>query len=432
MTEETVDLKIVYPDIYEPFFKGDWEIACLYGGRDSCKSWMAALYCCLVAMNESNARVWAGREIQASIKESSHQTIEEVIRYFELVGFDVLEQGVYFPRFNDVGEDLKSEIFFKGLRGGSKIEQETRVKSLENIRLAWFEEAQSASEESLKMIEPTIRGERSQIIYTFNRLFEADPVFKRHCVNPGPRTLVLKINYSDVIGFITEKSRKVADRLKKTDPDEWLHVYGGEPRQQGKDTIISMKAINEAINRKPDDEGGTVIGIDVARFGDDSTVFVKRKGHAVTAIRDFQKLSITQVYAEAKAFCNKTDRINVDDSGVGGGLTDMFERDGYNVSPINFGEKAFDPDKYNNRISELWFEFPINEITLPDDDRLKNELSTRKYKYDTKDRRCVESKKDYKARGYRSPDFADAVLLAFAETIDFDFDSGIQTGKNKR
>ena len=47
--------------------------------------------------------------------------------------------------------------------------------------------------------------------------------------------------------------------------------------------------------------------------------------------------------------------IKVDDTGVGGGVTDEIMKRGYNVMAINFGAKADDPDKYPNLISEAWF-----------------------------------------------------------------------------
>ena len=66
----------------------------------------------------------------------------------------------------------------------------------------------------------------------------------------------------------------------------------------------------------------------------------------------------------------------------------------------------------------MWFEFRDNlkNIELMNIPELKSQLCTREYKMDNKERRCIESKEDYKKRGYKSPDIADACLLAFYNT----------------
>jgi phage terminase large subunit len=63
----------------------------------------------------------------------------------------------------------------------------------------------------------------------------------------------------------------------------------------------------------------------------------------------------------------------------------------------------------------MWFEFRdiIKNVQLPYDQDLLMELSTREWKMDLKGRRAVESKDLFKKRGFRSPDKADALLLAF-------------------
>jgi phage terminase large subunit len=113
---------------------------------------------------------------------------------------------------------------------------------------------------------------------------------------------------------------------------------------------------------------------------------------------------------------NQETRIKVDDTGLGGGVTDVLQSEGYNAIPVNFGGSAKDPDRYPNTASEMWHEVGaiIHEIACPENTRLQAELANRKRKQlDKKGRRVVESKDDYKARGFRSPDMADGFLLAF-------------------
>jgi phage terminase large subunit len=119
--------------------------------------------------------------------------------------------------------------------------------------------------------------------------------------------------------------------------------------------------------------------------------------------------------------------IKVDDSGVGGGVTDNLRRLGANVIPVNFGGTPRDTKKYTTVADEMWFEFPVNDIQIPDDPQLMEELSGRKYGYDKIGRRKVEPKDDFRKRYGRSPDKADALLLAFYK--DYKRGSGVTIGQ---
>jgi hypothetical protein len=204
----------------------------------------------------------------------------------------------------------------------------------------------------------------------------------------------------------------------------------GEICDKGFNNIISLadviKMFDNFQDKEFNGEGETEIGVDVARLGDDSTVMYKRKGLKVIGRRDFQKqrtnviadnvmdLAITKD-ADGRDI-SKEIRIKIDDTGVGGGVTDILLEQGYNVVPVNFGADAVNKDKYINTISEAWFEISeiLSQIAAPDNDRLKTELVNRKAaRLDKKGRRGVESKDDYKKRGFQSPDDADAFLLCF-------------------
>lgn len=107
--------------------------------------------------------------------------------------------------------------------------------------------------------------------------------------------------------------------------------------------------------------------------------------------------------------------IKVDDTGIGGGITDEMLKRGYNVMAINFGGEASDKNKYPNWISEAWFYLAdiIDQVQLPMNTDLLMELSTRNWYQDVKGKRRIESKQEYKKRGFRSPDLADALIICF-------------------
>lgn len=208
----------------------------------------------------------------------------------------------------------------------------------------------------------------------------------------------------------------------------YLTKVKGEITDASADSIIKLSQVLAMIENAADptfkDEGQEEAGVDVARGGTDDTIMYRRKGlknigkKIITSKQLPEKEKLVYIAEEVERFVgyDKKMRIKVDDTGVGGGVTDILQHDGYNVVPINFGGAAKDPDHYPNTISEMWFEVGkiVHEIACPASDRLQAELVNRRQKnLDTHGRRVVESKDEYKARGFRSPDEADGFLLAF-------------------
>jgi hypothetical protein len=206
----------------------------------------------------------------------------------------------------------------------------------------------------------------------------------------------------------------------------------GEIADASADSIIKLSQVNQMFanwdNPNFNAEGAEEGGIDVARGGTDDTVFAHRKGMRLigtktittTQLPEKEKLVFISVEAERYFGQNKKMRIKVDDTGVGGGVTDIMQSHGFEIVPVCNGGEANEPDKYPNVASEMWFEVGkiIQEIACPfqGNERLTAELVNRRSKnMDKKGRRQVESKDDYKARGFRSPDIADAFLLCFYE-----------------
>jgi hypothetical protein len=210
----------------------------------------------------------------------------------------------------------------------------------------------------------------------------------------------------------------------------FLTKVKGEIVDAGADSIIKLSQVEQMVKNAAeegfDETGQEEGGVDVARGGTDDTVMYRRKGLMVIARKVLaspqlpEKAKLVFIADEVKRFFafNKETAIKIDDTGVGGGVTDILQADGFNAVPVAFGAEAKEPDKYPNVISEMWFEVGkiVHEIACDASDRLRTELVNRKSKpLDKKGRRIVESKDDYKARGFRSPDEADAFLLCFYE-----------------
>lgn len=420
-TEPTVRIKFL--EEYEELFNEDWRNIVFYGGRGSGKSRHVGLALTLRG-RQKKLRILCTRELQNTIADSVHKLLSDIINEYGFTDYEITEKSI---RNTITG----TEFLFKGLRHNS-----TEIKSMEGIDIAWVEEAQSISESSLKLLIPTIRKPGSQLIYTFNRMNELDPVYVRYCKTERARTYVRKVNY-DVLeraGLFPAELREEMEADKAVSLDLYAHVWLGEPVAQGDNAILSREAILSAMERKVDDEGAIEVGVDVARMGGDRTVFKKRKGLKEMATKTYTKLRTTEVCDKLELFVDydKAVLLKIDDTGVGGGVTDEMIARGYRVMAINFGAKASDPDKYPNLISEAWFYLAsiIDTIHLEMDDDLLMELSSRQWKMDSKGRRAVESKDDYKKRGFRSPDKADALIMCFYNNAIGPFDYAPDTSSN--
>ena len=164
-----------------------------------------------------------------------------------------------------------------------------------------------------------------------------------------------------------------------------------------------------------------IIGVDVARFGDDRSVICKRQGLWCQPLRIIEKLDNMMfagiVADEIARF--KPDGVFID-AGRGEGVIDRLRQLGYRVMEINFGSRATASERYANKRSEMWDkmrEWLEAGGAIPNDSELKTELSSPTYSFDAKGRKVLEAKEKLKERGLRSPDMADALALTFAFPI---------------
>lgn len=192
----------------------------------------------------------------------------------------------------------------------------------------------------------------------------------------------------------------------------------GEFAESGEDLLIALKWIEAAVEKQVE-EGPKEIGVDVARFGDDRTEFCVRIGRRVSRLLSFGKEDTMQITGRLKLLIDeeKPAITRIDEIGVGAGVLDRLNEQGYDVEGINVGEKANDSEKFINLRAEIYWglreRFQQGDISIPNDDDLIAQLSNIKYKYTSRGQLQIESKDEMKKRGLKSPDKADALVLAF-------------------
>ena len=224
-------------------------------------------------------------------------------------------------------------------------------------------------------------------------------------------------------------SPEYVDEMKKRYGEEsnayYVRVLGEFPRKDD-DTAIPLELVESAQTRDVivDDDVAIIWGLDVARFGSNDSVLVKRQGRMVTGIQTWKQLDLMQltgaVVAEFEA-CQPRQQpvqINVDSIGVGGGVTDRLQELHLPAVGINTAESPSSRSTYLNLRAELWFKLKAwleaRDCKLPKDDDLLAELVAIKYKFTSSGKLQIESKDEMRKRNMASPDRADALCLTFA------------------
>lgn len=355
------------------------------------------------------------REVQESIKDSVHKLLSDRIAFYGLSEYKITETQI-------INKITGTTFIFKGLQ-----EQNAgNIKSLEGVDIVWLEEAQKISKKSWDTLDPTIRKSGSEIWISMNREEENDPVWKAVGANPDKRTLVVKVNYIDN-PFCPEEIKYLAEKCRKDNPEDFEHIWMGAPATLGNRKLIDAQTVRQASETELyNSSSPLIIGIDVARFGDDRSVFCFRRGRLCSEFKCFDKFDNVAVANQATHYIReyKPARVFIDAGGVGGGVVDILNDRGFKkiVRAVMFGEKALADDRYHNRRAEMWDEMrqwlqSVPAVKIPADENLCAELAAVNKKYDSRGRLQLEEKDEIKRRLGRSPDMADALALTFAEPV---------------
>ena len=165
-----------------------------------------------------------------------------------------------------------------------------------------------------------------------------------------------------------------------------------------------------------------VMGIDVARFGDDQSVILLREGSKVSLIRRYRSLPLDQFSQHCAAAINEfqPDAVFIDGVGVGGGVVDILKGNKFKVDDVVAGSSPLEPKKYRNLRAEMWGkmrDWIMSYAVLPDDRELRDDLISVEYGYTDQGAIQLEKKEDLKKRGLASPDVADALAMTFARPV---------------
>lgn len=203
-----------------------------------------------------------------------------------------------------------------------------------------------------------------------------------------------------------------------------VEILGQFPKQ-GNRQFIGSELVRQAQAREltPDPGAPLILGGDIARYGDDDSVFRFRRGRdarSIPAIRYRERDNMFIANELAKIIDRfKPDAVNID-AGNGTGVIDRVRELGYKVNEVWFGSSASSAEWANKR-TEMWADMRdwLGGGCIDSDPRLFGDLTAPEYHPHGKasDKTMLQSKEEMKELGYRSPDDGDGLALTFASRV---------------
>jgi hypothetical protein len=233
-----------------------------------------------------------------------------------------------------------------------------------------------------------------------------------------------KIDSRTVEGTDRSTFQRMVDQYGEDSDTVRVEVKGEFPRQ-GDNQFISTESVDKARRRDvvPDAGAALVMGVDVARFGDDRSVICFRQGRDARSIvwKEYRNLDLVQLPARVAELADRynPDAIFVDEDGMGGGVVDRLKEMKYRVIGVQSGSSADDADRFPRKRVEMWWRMRewLEYGCIPDSSELADDILGPEYSLDLKGRYNLETKDQMKKRGLASPDYADALAMTFARPI---------------
>lgn len=219
--------------------------------------------------------------------------------------------------------------------------------------------------------------------------------------------------------------QSIIDRHGDDSDEARVEVKGQFPRQ-GDKQLNNRETVDQATTREVEGDDGAplLMGVDVARFGDDTSEIAFRQGRDARTIPwvSYKGLDTVQLAGRVAELADKynPDAILVDGGGVGGGVVDQLKARRYRVIEVQFGSRADDPLAFANKRTEMWVLCRdwLARGAIPNSQELKDDLLGPEYKFvGDSSTLQLEPKEAMKKRGLASPNKGDALAITFAAKV---------------
>ncbi len=230
--------------------------------------------------------------------------------------------------------------------------------------LVVIDEAAGVSREIFEAVDTCLAGDETRLLLLGNptrrsgRFYEAfaDPSFS--CLRiPATRHPNVTGSERRIPGAVTRKWIEHV-RASYGEQSSWYRsrVLAEFPGQDS-EALIAPEWIERAFASPRGAPGPISIGADIARFGNDSTVVVVAEGGTVREVVSARRRDLVGVAGIIEAALRRhavaPEQVHIDDTGLGGGVTDILRHQGLAVRGVQFGSRARAAKRFRNVKAEL-------------------------------------------------------------------------------
>ena len=387
----------------------DYRYILLEGGRGGGKSQGIGRFVLYLA-DRYNLRIVCGRETQNSINESVYSLMTDLIRA-EQLNFEVFSSRI-------VNRKTGSTINFRGFREQGAF----NIQGMEGVDILWIDEAQAITKQTLDVLIPTIRKDKAKIFFTMNRYIRTDPVFSRFARRDD--CLHIHINY-DENPFCTDALKKEAQECRVISEEDYNHIWLGYPLSQSEDAVFSREDFKVEKCTLQEGYGLRIAGFDIARYGDDKCVGAVIQQQSLfnwelVHLEQWGKKDLNYTTGRIASIVSeqKVSSSIIDEDGIGAGPLDTFTKGmgannfvGFRNPPISHKRNKFyiNPRTINAyKVKDL---LRKGFLRITDEETIEEFLGLQ-YTFDSYQRKGLISKEKMRTKGVKSPNKADAVIMA--------------------
>ena len=319
--------KIQLPAKLERILTTKARLIVLIGGRSSAKSETVGRLLLMRCQTEG-ADILCGREYQNSIDDSVHKLIKGLIQKLDISGFEITDKKV----------DCSTGGCFR-FRGFAR--NSDAVKSAQDFKFSWIEEAQSLSQDSIDNLLPTIRATGSQLFFTANPQSSSDPFAKRfitpfqteldkHGFYEDDMHLVLVANWRDNPWHGELEAQRVWD-YKHLPRAKYDWIWEGAFNDSIEGALIQAEWFDACVDAHKtlgfEPVGMRISAHDPSDIGPDDKGFAFRHGSVVLDVRGNDAGNINEGcdWATGLAITYTSDAFTWDCDGMGVGLNRQIE-----------------------------------------------------------------------------------------------------------
>jgi phage terminase large subunit len=405
-------LNLQVPTKLAPFVTTPKRYKVAIGGRGGAKS-MTIADILTMRVHTEGCLVGCLREFQNSLDDNVYALLVDEISRIGVPGYKI--------RHNRIDSKNGGGFRFRGL--ARSIEA---IKSMYGFKIFWLEEAQFISEQSLKILTPTLREEGSELWMSANPLASTDPFSKRF-IKPFENDLnkygfyedehhyIVRINWRDNPWFPDVLNQERLQDKKMLSAAMYNHIWEGDFNDFVEDGLIKAEwfdaCVDAHIHLGIEAQGLKYAAHDPSDEGPDAKGFAYRHGIVVEDVRerDDGDINMGCDWAVKLALHHSVDAFSWDADGMGVGLkrqvTSAF--DGKHTVLMMFkGSKAVDnPDAVFEPVGQ-----PLqNQITN------KDALANQRAQYYLDLRRRIYKTYEAVTKGvYHNPDD----LISFSSGIE--------------